>query len=167
MKIICSVYNGFLVQQNRDTGMPTYFLPMAPGSRKTWGSRTRDFWCCFGTMIQAQTLYPELIWYTDDSDVFVSQYIPSEVELELSSGSVHLTQCIHIKNYDNQVLFDDHCGGRVSRWSIRFTVCSVSGAVWSLKLRIPSWCAGYPEIRINGVTIKNLPASGCIELRRA
>ena len=118
MKIICSVYNGFLVQQNRDTGMPTYFLPMAPGSRKTWGSRTRDFWCCFGTMIQAQTLYPELIWYTDDSDVFVSQYIPSEVELELSSGSVHLTQCIHIKNYDNQVLFDDHCGGRVSRWSI-------------------------------------------------
>ena len=51
--------NGFIFSR---TGMPAYFLPMAPGSRKSWGSRTHDFWCCFGTMIQAQTLYPELIW---------------------------------------------------------------------------------------------------------
>ncbi len=162
-----AIYNGFLAQQNRETGMPSYFLPMAPGSRKTWGSRTRDFWCCFGTMVQAQTIYPELIWYTDGSDVTVSQYIPSEAELELSSGAVRLTQNIHMKNYDNQVLFDEHSGGRVSRWSMRFTVRSASAAEWALKLRIPSWCAGRPEIRINGVSVENVPLSGCIELRKA
>ncbi len=145
-----AVYNGFLAQQNSRTGMPTYFLPMAPGSRKTWGSRTRDFWCCFGTMVQAQTVYPELIWYTDGESVSVSQYIPSEVSLELAAGSVRLSQSVHMKNYNNQVLFDEHGGGRVSRWSLRFRVETASDRAWTLKLRIPSWCAGRPEAVLNG-----------------
>ena len=162
-----AIYNGFLAQQNRETGMPTYFLPMAPGSRKTWGSRTHDFWCCFGTMIQAQTLYPELIWYTDGDAVFVSQYIPSEVSLELSSGLVKLSQSVHMKSYDNQVLFDEHGDGRVSRWSLRFTVQSSSGREWLLKLRIPSWCAGYPEVSLNGETLpKDSVRDGYIVISR-
>jgi len=162
-----AIYNGFLAQQNRQTGMPTYFLPMAPGSKKTWGSRTRDFWCCFGTMVQAQAMYPELIWYTDGEDVSVSQYIPSDVSLTLSSGPVRLSQSIHMKNYNNQVLFDEHSGGRVSRWSLRFTVHSESGEEWALKLRIPSWCSGRPEISVNGVPVSGeIPETGMYELRR-
>ncbi len=148
-----AIYNGFLAQQNRETGMPTYFLPMAPGSRKTWGSRTRDFWCCFGTMVQAQTLYPELIWYTDGEDVTVSQYIPSSAALELSSGPVRVSQSIHMKNYNNQVLFDEHGGGRVSCWSLRFTVQSSSGKNWNLRLRVPSWCTGSPDVSLNGIPL--------------
>ena len=145
-----AIYNGFLAQQNRMTGMPTYFLPLAPGSRKTWGSRTHDFWCCFGTMIQAQTLYPELIWYTDGESVSVGQYIPSEVSLDLAAGPVRITQAVSMKNYNNQVLFDEHGGGRVSRWSLRFTVRSRSGQPWLLKLRLPCWCTGSPELLLNG-----------------
>ena len=145
-----AIYNGFLAQQNRETGMPTYFLPMAPASRKTWGSRTHDFWCCFGTMVQAQAMYPELIWYTDGESVFVSQYIPSEISLELSAGPVKLSQSVHMKNYSNQVLFDEHSGGHVSRWSLRFTVQSTSCHKWTLKFRVPGWCAGKPEISLNG-----------------
>ena len=162
-----AVYNGFLAQQNRQTGMPTYFLPMAPGSRKTWGSRTHDFWCCFGTMIQAQTLYPELIWYTDGESVSVSQYIPSEVSLDLIAGPVHLSQSVHMKNYNNQVLFDEHGGGRVSRWSLRFTVHSESGKEWTLKLRVPAWCAGTPELTLNGRTVADpVLRGGVLELTR-
>ena len=163
-----AVYNGFLAQQNRQTGMPTYFLPMAPGSRKTWGSRTRDFWCCFGTMVQAQTMYPDLIWYTDHKNVCVSQYIPSEVTLELAAGTVRLTQSVHMKNYNNQVLFDEHGGGRVSRWSLRFTVQSTSGNKWKLMLRVPSWCSSEPEILLNGkkLTGKTL-RNGSIEISRS
>ena len=145
-----ALYNGFLAQQNPQTGMPAYFLPMAPGSRKSWGSRTHDFWCCFGTMVQAQAIYPELIWYTDGESISVSQYIPSEAVLEISAGQIRLSQSVHMKSYDTQVLFDEHGGGRVSRWSMRFTVCGSSGREWALKLRIPSWCSGAPEIAVNG-----------------
>ena len=145
-----ALYNGFLAQQNPDTGMPTYFLPMEPGSRKKWGSRTRDFWCCFGTMVQAQTLYPRLIWFTEENAVVVSQLIASSAELSLASGKVRLSQAIHMKNYDNQVLFDEHDGGRVSRWSLRFTVDSEAASAWTLKIRIPAWCEGTPSLTLNG-----------------
>ena len=155
-----AIYNGFLAQQNRSTGMPTYFLPMAPGSRKTWGSRTRDFWCCFGTMVQAQTMYPELIWYAGENTVTVSQYIPSEAKIHLSAGNVSLSQAIHMKNYNNQVLFDEHGGWHVSRWSLRFTVKTDAADAWCLKLRIPSWCAGSPEVSLNGRPVTDLISRG-------
>lgn len=60
-----NLYNGFLAQQNKFTGMPAYFLPMKSGSVKKWGSKTHDFWCCHGTTVQAHTVYPMLCWYED------------------------------------------------------------------------------------------------------
>lgn len=161
-----AVYNGFLAQQNKDTGMPAYFLPLLPGSRKKWGSRTRDFWCCFGTMVQAQTMYPELIWYTGEEGITVSQYIPSEAELELPAGRVRISQRIHMKDYNNQVLFDEHGGGRVSRWSLRFTVCSETGGEWKLRLRIPGWCAGDPVLTLNGEELQTQMRDGYLEISR-
>lgn len=161
-----ALYNGFLAQQNKETGMPAYFLPMLPGSKKKWGSRTRDFWCCHGTMVQAQTLYPELIWYTGDDGVTVSQYIPSEAETEIAGGKVRISQKIHMKDYNNQVLFDEHSEGRVSRWSLRFTVKSEATKAWTLRLRIPGWCVGEPLISLNGEAVTATAKDGYIEIRR-
>ena len=161
-----ALYNGFLAQQNRETGMPCYFLPLLPGSRKKWGSPTRDFWCCFGTMVQAQTLYPELIWYTAEDGITVSQYIPSEAETSLAGGKVRLSQRIHMKDYNNQVLFDEHGEGRVSRWSLRFTVESETKGEWTLRLRVPGWCAGEPVPALNGEAIKAEEKDGYLEIRR-
>lgn len=161
-----ALYNGFLAQQNKETGMPTYFLPMIPGSRKKWGSRTRDFWCCFGTMVQAQTMYPELIWYTGENSVTVSQYIPSEAEILLSSGRVVISQKIHMKDYNNQVLFDEHSEGRVSRWSLRFTVMSDTKKAWAFRLRVPCWCAGESVMVLNGEAISAKPKDGWLEIKR-
>lgn len=161
-----ALYNGFLAQQNKETGMPTYFLPMIPGSRKKWGSRTRDFWCCFGTMVQAQTLYPELIWYSTEDSVTVSQYIPSEADIMLSDGKVRISQKIHMKDYNNQVLFDEHSEGRVSRWSLRFTVSSNVKNQWTLRLRVPCWCTGEPILTINGETLREVQQNSWIQIRR-
>ena len=161
-----AIYNGFLAQQNKHTGMPTYFLPMAPGSRKTWGSRTRDFWCCFGTMVQAQTMYPSLIWYTDGKDIAVSQYIPSAAAISLDCGEVHLSQSVHMKNYNNQVLFDEHGEGRVSRWSLRFHVRTDISAPFTLKLRVPAWCSGTPEVSLNGDPVQEEIRDGYLLITR-
>ena len=146
--------------------MPTYFLPLLPGSRKKWGTRTRDFWCCFGTMVQAQTIYPDLVWYAEGNAVTVSQYIPSEADISLPGGKVKLSQRIHMKDYNNQVLFDEHSEGRVSRWSLRFTVASEAKDEWTLKLRIPGWCAGEPVIELNGKDAEYKKQSGYLVIRR-
>jgi len=161
-----ALYNGFLAQQNKETGMPAYFLPLLPGSRKKWGSRTRDFWCCFGTMVQAQTMYPELIWYTEENQVTVSQYIPSEAQITLASGRVRIEQRIHMKDYNNQVLFDEHSGGRVSRWSLRFTVMPETKGEWTLRLRVPGWCAGEPSVTLNGRAVFPTEEKGYLAMTR-
>src|SRR5699024_7563662 len=59
------IYNGLMAQaywhrfktngQHYDTpdeGLLTYFLPLAPGSKKGWASETQDFFCCHGTLVQ-------------------------------------------------------------------------------------------------------------------
>lgn len=56
-----NLYNGFLTQQNKYTGMPRYFLPLKAGNTKKWGAPTSDFWYCYGTMVQAPTIYNSLI----------------------------------------------------------------------------------------------------------
>ena len=161
-----ALYNGFLAQQNRETGMPTYFLPLLPGSRKKWGSRTRDFWCCFGTMVQAQTMYPDLIWYTSEDIITVSQYIPSEAEVKLAAGSIRIRQQIHMKDYNNQVLFDEHSDGRVSRWSLRFSIASEAKSPWTLKLRVPWWCREEPVAVLNGEPVRMTVRNGYLEICR-
>ena len=161
-----ALYNGFLAQQNKETGMPTYFLPLIPGSRKKWGTRTRDFWCCFGTMVQAQAMYPDLIWYSAEDDVTVSQYIPSEADIPIREGRVSISLRINMKDYNNQVLFDEHIGGRISRWSFRITVSSNVKEAWTLKLRIPGWCAGEPVLTLNGKQSEAGQKNGYLEIFR-
>ena len=78
-----------------------------------------------------------------------------------------MSQRIHMKDDNNQVLFDEHGGGRVSRWSLRFTVSSESGEAWTLKLRVPAWCAGDPELSLNGERLEPDVRDGWIEIRRA
>ncbi|MCR4702223.1 MAG: glycoside hydrolase family 127 protein [Saccharofermentans sp.] len=149
-----AIYNGFLAQQNKNTGMPSYFLPLNPGAKKKWGSKRHDFWCCHGTMVQAQTLYPELIYYTEDDKISVMQYIPSCAKFEIGGSEVTICQSTEMKDYNNQVFFDDHKGGDKSRWSLKFTVkCPVSTHV-TLLLRVPGWCDEVRSLVINGEDLK-------------
>lgn len=142
-----NLYNGFLAQQNKATGMPTYFLPMRPGSKKKWGSKTGDFWCCFGTMVQAQTLYPSLCYYADDANnkLLVNQYIPSEVQW----GDVRITQDTDMKYYAAAATFDEKDEGQMSRWQLKFTV-STKKQFFALSFRIPEWVKGTPVVTLNG-----------------
>jgi hypothetical protein len=111
-------------------------------------------------------MYPSLIWYTDGKDIAVSQYIPSEATISLDSGEVRLSQSVHMKNYNNQVLFDEHSGGRVSRWSLRFHVSTDLSAPFTLKLRVPAWCAGAPEVSLNGDSVQAEIRDGYLLLAR-
>ena len=148
-----NLYNGFLAQQNRYTGMPTYFLPLINGSRKKWGTRTRDFWCCHGTMVQAQTLYPSLIYYEkeEDDNLIISQYIPSKVEWNCKGAAVNIEQSINMK-YNGVAFFDEHDESQMSRWSLKVKVQPDKKTAFTLSFRIPYWAKETPEVHINGNT---------------
>lgn len=144
-----AVYNGFLAQQNKHTGMPTYFLPLRAGAEKKWGTKRNDFWCCHGTMVQSPTLYPGIIYYTDKDSISVAQYIPSDAAVCMNGKKVKISQTTDMLSYNNQVFFDEHSGGEKSRWSVRFEVGCEESAEFTLKLRVPCWCAGTPKLIID------------------
>lgn len=143
-----NLYNGFLAQQNKYTGMPAYFLPMKPGSTKKWGSKTHDFWCCHGTTVQAHTVYPSLCWYEDmeSNRLVVGQYISSEYK---RSENVTVTQNVDMKYYGGGTSFDEHDDSRMSRWFLKLTVKAVTPEKFTLSLRIPEWVCAKPVIFIN------------------
>lgn len=144
-----ALYNGFLAQQNAQTGMPAYFLPLGAGSRKKWGTKTRDFWCCHGTMVQAQTLYPELVWFTDGDKITAAQYIPSEFTAEMNGTNVTVSQSTGMKYYNDQAFFDEKDDGQMSRWLLKFSVKCDKLVRFTLSLRVPEWAKGV-ELEVNG-----------------
>lgn len=157
-----ALYNGFLAQQNSVTGMPTYFLPLSAGSHKKWGTRTRDFWCCHGTMVQAQTLYPEIIYYTEGERVIVSQYIPSRYEGE----NVTIEQTTGMKYYNDQAFFDEKDDGQMSRWLLKFSVKG-SGKETAISFRVPGWTSGEPEVELDGKKLTTGIKDGYITITSA
>lgn len=144
-----ALYNGFLAQQNAQTGMPAYFLPLGAGSRKKWGTKTRDFWCCHGTMVQAQTLYPELVWFTDGDKITSAQYIPSEFTAEMNGANVTVSQTTGMKYYNDQAFFDEKDDGQMSRWLLKFSVKCDKPVRFTLSLRVPDWAKGV-VLEVNG-----------------
>lgn len=144
-----ALYNGFFAQQNAQTGMPAYFLPLGAGSRKKWGTKTRDFWCCHGTMVQAQTLYPELVWFTDGDKITAAQYIPSEFTAEMNGANVTVSQTTGMKYYNDQAFFDEKDDGQMSRWLLKFSVKCDMPVRFTLSLRVPEWAKGV-ELEVNG-----------------
>lgn len=160
-----NLYNGFLAQQNKFTGMPAYFLPMKSGSTKKWGSKTHDFWCCHGTTVQAHTIYPELCWYEDNdrNRLFVAQYINSEYK---RSENVTVSQSVDMKYYNDGATFDEHDDSRMNRWYIKLTVRAEKPEKFTLSLRVPEWVKGKPVVSVNGENVNTAAENGFIDIDR-
>jgi len=134
-----ALYNAFLTQQNAHTGMVTYFLPMRPASRKKWSSKRNDFWCCCGTMVQAQTIYPSLIYFKDDEKniLSVEQYINSTADTLIGEKKISICQNVEM-NYCQGALFGEEANVRTkSMWSFKFDITSSDEV--TVRFRIPAW----------------------------
>lgn len=151
-----NLYNGFLAQQNKETGMPTYFLPLKGGSTKKWGTPTRDFWCCYGTMVQAQTLYNSLIYFEKEDRLIVSQYIPSQFKWNYTATQININQTINMKSYNELALFDERDESQMSRWSLKFQIDAEDNSHFTLSFRVPSWVKEKPMLTINNEIVDDI-----------
>ncbi len=135
-----------------DTGIVAYFLPLAAGSQKKWGSKTEDFWCCHCTLVQANARYREFIYYKNDRELTVAQYMPSVLNTEFQGTRIRIQQtsfdlsgdCIEIK--DIAMAFEDRPGYS----KINFEVWAKQPVTFPMKFRIPWWAKGNVEIAVNG-----------------
>ena len=140
-----NLYNGILAQQHPQTGMITYFLPLQPGAVKKWGTPTEDFWCCHGSLVQAQTIYSRGCYFQDHEGIAVCQYIPTQVNWAYQGAQVSLTQ-----------KQDPQTGAvrRPTNVGVTLTIKSDQPVEFALKLRIPWWVNAAPSIEVNGEPVQ-------------
>lgn len=147
-----SVINGLLAQQNPATGMPAYYLPLEPGARKVWGTPSETFWCCHGSVVQAQTMYESLVFYREENDLIINQYIPSVFEGELGDNHVCVRMEEDRRSGSSQATIRLDAGPFAIPQSVklRVTVTCDRAAAFTIRLRNPWWVSGKPHIAVNG-----------------
>ena len=93
--------NSILASQNPDTGMTTYFQPMASGYFKVFSTPYDNFWCCTGTGMESFTKLGDGIYYKEGERLVVSRYVSGYicweekgVELSCLSGFAESAEVI-------------------------------------------------------------------------
>ncbi|MBQ7840301.1 MAG: glycoside hydrolase family 127 protein [Lachnospiraceae bacterium] len=150
------------------SGLISYFLPLAAGSKKKWGSKTKDFWCCHCTLVQANAKYREYIFYRSEDEVIVAQYIPAELTATFRGQKVQICQtqadltgeCVKIN--DTSCAFDE----KPSFLQMRYDINADSPISFRLKIRIPWWIQGKMAVWINGEPAEYSTESGYAVLDR-
>jgi len=137
-----ALVNGILPTQNAVTGMSMYYVSMAPGYYKTWGTEENSFWCCTGTGMENFARIAEYVYAVKYDRLFVNQFVSS------------------ILNYPENGLkiiqqTDLPLGDQVS---LRFE-CSEKTAL-KLAVRIPSWSGNDYSAKINGRDLETRSAAG-------
>lgn len=135
-----NLYNGVLAQQHPETGMIAYFLPLRSGSIKRWGTPTDDFWCCHGTLVQAQAMYASAIYYQDAEGLVVSQYIPNTLAWTWDGVKVKVSLAEDLQ-LDR--------ARRPENVAYTLTVVCERPVEFALKVRLPWWINGSAEVSVN------------------
>ncbi len=187
-----NLYNGIMAQgyfrgghangqsaEYPEEGLITYFLPMSPGLRKGWGQKFTDFFCCHGTLVQANAAHNRFLYYTDGNMIYTGVYASSRATLDLDgkeitidqyrdtlSGSFHSSstspaeQAIddntHIYPHQPDIL--KQCFVISLEGEAKFTIC----------LRLPSWLTKKPSLLINGeeTDIDSITKNGFAQVER-
>ena len=152
-------------------GLVTYFLPMRAGGRKGWASRTQDFFCCHGTLVQANAILNHYLYYQDKEDIYICRYFDSTMTFETDgakvqieqkedtlSGSFHLSSTSparqSISPITSQVQSHPDC-------KMMYLAINTDKAVdMTMHFRIPDWVAEDAQITINGKKCEIIAKAG-------
>lgn len=173
-----NLYNGILAQAywredrphgqqalNPSEGLLTYFLPMRAGSRKGWATKTQDFFCCHGSVVQANAAHNQYLYYQDGTQLYAAQYFDSTAHFHIGETPVTLIQKQDNLSGSFHISSTSSAGQSIHENTRRYpiqpdcmTVCmrvetEAPEVSFTLKLRIPDWAqprrdayAGNPEV---------------------
>ena len=137
-----ALLNHRLGEIHPDTGHSSYFLSLAPGAWKTWGTEDTTFWCCNGTALEDFSSLSRMIYAHDAGGIWVNLFIPSD--LHWNERGIRLRQ---------ETRFPDE--GQTS-----LVIVASNGARWTLRLRIPGWVGDRATVFVNGKPVDAMAQPG-------
>jgi len=161
-----NLYNGIFAQgywqgRSRDmllephdppSGLITYYLPLGAGSQKKWGSELDHFWCCHCTLLQANAIFSDGIYYQTLDGVAVCQYLPSELNTNMGVANVRIAQRFDRQTGDNIRILpvNSQVLSRPHDLTVLFKIETDHPVEFSLKLRCPWWLMSNLKCLVNG-----------------
>lgn len=136
-----ALFNHILSSQNPETGNVTYNLSLAMGGFKDFQD-PYDFTCCIGTGMENHSKYGRNIFYHNNDELFIFQYIASE--LYWKEKGITVVQKTAFPE-DQSAQFEFTCEKPVKL---------------TLQIRYPSWAINGIEIIVNDRIEKVTSAAG-------
>ncbi|MDR2746584.1 MAG: glycoside hydrolase family 127 protein [Treponema sp.] len=162
-----------------DTGLLTYFLPLRAGGRKAWASETEDFFCCHGTLVQANAALDRGIYYLSEEgpSIAVAQFFDSALSCAISAVPVKLSQRIDtltgMKNFGGSDTGIQALGKSPIAYphnpGILRTVISVDAEKplnFELTIRVPWWTKLEPVLYVNGEKTAPIIREGWVSITK-
>jgi DUF1680 family protein len=125
-----------------ETGHTQYYLSLTPGAWKTFNTEDQSFWCCTGTGVEEYSKLTDSIYWHDDDGVYVNLFIPSE--LKWPEKGFRVRQDTRFPDQPRTAL----------------TVTSDKPVHLAMRVRIPSWLASAPTVKLNGKPLEATASPG-------
>jgi uncharacterized protein len=143
-----ALFNHVLSSQNPDNGRVVYNLSLDMGGHKDFQDPL-DFTCCVGTGMENHSKYAENIYYHNNNELFVNQFIASE--LDWKEKRIKVVQ---------RTLFPEE-------QKTRLEIACPDPVELTLQIRYPYWALKGISIKVNGMDVRiRKDPSGFIALHR-
>jgi uncharacterized protein len=124
---------------------------------------THDFWCCHGTLVQAQAMHEDLIDQRTAGAVVVSQFIPSRLAFGEAGRQVRITQRTDAARDTSDFSREDG----VTHFVTELTISADRAERWMLRIRQPAWVAGPVAVTVDDVPVPaTVSKDGYVEIDR-
>jgi DUF1680 family protein len=130
--------NSIVGTMNPEDGMTMYFVPLASGYWKMFGTPRNSFWCCTGTGIESFSKLADSIYFHNAGELYVNLFVPSRLDWREKGLRVR-----------QETKFPDE-----PRTALYFE--TDAPLELGVRLRVPHWTAS--RVRINGVAQKETGA---------
>jgi DUF1680 family protein len=137
-----ALFNGILGSQHPHDGEKLYYVNLAAGLWKLFGTPGQDYWCCTGTMSEAFSQLGDSIYFHDDGGIYVNLFIASE--LNWSERAVRLTQETRFPEEEGTTL----------------RIQTARPVRFALRIRVPYWATNGGTASLNGRTLDGFAAPG-------
>jgi hypothetical protein len=143
-----TLFNARLGTQNAQ-GLKQYFLPLAAGYWRSYGSAEDSFWCCTGTGAEDFAKFGDSIYFHAGDTVYVNQFLPSVLTWKEKGFTLR-----------QETQFP-----RESQ--IRLSVQMAEPQERAIAVRIPAWIDEGGYVAVNGKTLEAFTEPGSyLVLRR-
>lgn len=135
-----ALFNGILGTQHPADGDKLYYVPLASGYWKLFGTPLHDFWCCTGTGAESFSKLGDSIYFHDDKGVFVNLFIASR--LTWKEKGVRIVQSTRFPEEDSTSL----------------TIECDRPTQMALRIRVPYWATSGGSASLNGKKLDGFAA---------